>query len=106
MKLLNNLKKNNLNSNNSKRFNGNKKLKKFLELRDDQLRIMCRKIFDNNYSILGIFQKQDDNDVTKYLSLAGRYPNNVDYEQFLQKSEGTEERLFEYLRDNMRKSSR
>ena len=106
MKLLNNLKKNNLNSNNSKRFNGNKKLKKFLELRDDQLRIMCRKISDNNYSILGIFQKQDDNDVTKYLSLAGRYPNNVDYEQFLQKSEGTEERLFEYLRDNMRKSSR
>ena len=106
MKLLNNLKKNNLNSNNSKRFNGNKKLKKFLELRDDQLRIMCRKISDNNYSILGIFQKQDDNDVTKYLSLAGRYPNNVDYEQLLQKSEGTEERLFEYLRDNMRKSSR
>lgn len=106
MKLLNNLKKNNLNSNNSKRFNGNKKLKKFLELRDDQLRIMCRKISDNNYSILGIFQKQDDNDVTKYLSLAGRYPNNVDYEQLLQKSEGTEERLFGYLRDNMRKSSR
>ena len=102
----NDLKKNNLNSNNSKRFNGNKKLKKFLELRDDQLRIMCRKISDNNYSILGIFQKQDDNDVTKYLSLAGRYPNNVDYEQLLQKSEGTEERLFEYLRDNMRKSSR
>lgn len=106
MKLLKNLKKNNLNSNNSKRFNGNKKLKKFLELRDDQLRIMCRKIIDNNYLVLGIFQKQDDNDVTKYLSLAGRYTNKEDYKELISKSDGTEERLFKYLESNMRKSSR
>lgn len=67
---------------------------------------MCRKIIDNNYLVLGIFQKQDDNDVTKYLSLAGRYTNKEDYKELISKSDGTEERLFKYLESNMRKSSR
>ena len=42
------------------------------EIKDDQIRIVFRRVKDNEYAIMGIFVKKDNNDRMMYRKLAGR----------------------------------
>jgi len=111
IKLLNNLKIGQLTNKNCRPFNGNKKLKSYRELRDDQLRILIRNIKENIYVVLGIFQKQDDNDLKGFLGRANRYnPNDYDSDEKIQylmeKSIDANERIYSFLEENTRKGNR
>lgn len=111
VKLLDNLKKGQLNKKNFKPFKNNNKLKTFTELRDDQLRILTKNVKENIYIILGMFQKQDDNDVKAFISLASRfnqsgYTNEKDLECLLESSKEDNIRIYDYLNEKSRKGNR
>lgn len=111
VKLLDNLKKGQLNKKNFKPFKNNNKLKTFTELRDDQLRILTKNVKENIYIILGMFQKQDDNDVKAFISLASRfnqsgYTNEKDLECLLENSKEDNIRIYDYLNEKSRKGNR
>ena len=44
----------------------------FYEIKDDQVRIVYRHIKENEYAIMGVFVKKDDNDRVMYRKLSGR----------------------------------
>lgn len=111
IKLLNNLKTGQLTDKNCRPFNGNKKLKTYRELRDDQLRILIKNAKENIYVVLGIFQKQDDNDLKRFLGLANRYNSNnyineIKINELLEQSDESDERIYSFLKENVRKGNR
>lgn len=68
----------------------------FIELKNDQIRIVLKPIGNGNYSVQGAFIKKSDNDRITYTNIFNRpiaiidneYSNNVEqyYEEYLQKS--------------------
>ena len=87
-----------------KTFNSNNKnTKGYSEIRDDQIRIIYKHLTDNNYLIMGVFTKKDDNAPRIYDNICNR-PSNI----ILEESEVSlmvENRLKEYF-NNMRKGNR
>ena len=90
--LLIKLKKGLLHVNDSKKLN--EAFPGLLELRCDQIRIAYRHLNNNNYVIIGVFIKKDDNDITEYRKNFRRT-----YVRILEK-EIVEERLFKRLEED------
>lgn len=111
-KLLDKLKENNLNSSEITVFrNTNKRLKNFQELRDDQVRILFKRIFDNNYLIIGVGIKKTDNDLKMYFNLSNRnqeidITDSLTYNRNLEISSMIEENIDSYIKNNSRKGTR
>lgn len=63
----------------------NKKLKKIMELRSDQVRIIFKHVKDNIYNIMGVFTKKDDNNIMMYQIMANRMMPDVSTEEKLNK---------------------
>ena len=111
-KLLDKLKENNLNSSEITVFrNTNKRLKNFQELRDDQVRILFKRVFDNNYLIIGVGIKKTDNDLKMYFNLSNRnqeidITDPLTYNRNLEISSMIEENIDSYIKNNSRKGIR
>lgn len=86
----------------------NSKLKKLtdydntIEIKEDQIRIILRILGKNNYSVLGVFIKKDDNDRTAYRNTAGRITAKKDDEY----SKLVEDYLENFVKENARKGTR
>ena len=106
--LLDKLKTNQLNPRESAGFGGNNRLKEVRELRSDQIRILYKKIFENNYLILGIGVKKTDNDLNMYYTISNRN-QTIDlstvekYNRNLEVSYEVEEKINSYIQTNSRK---
>lgn len=109
--LLDKLKTNQLNPRESSGFGGNNRLKEVRELRSDQIRILYKKIFENNYLILGIGVKKTDNDLNMYYTISNRN-QTIDlstvekYNRNLEVSSEVEEQINSYIQTNSRKGIR
>ena len=110
--MLDKLKENNLNSSEITVFrNTNKRLKNFQELRDDQVRILFKRVFDNNYLIIGVGIKKTDNDLKMYFNLSNRnqeidITDPLTYNRNLEISSMIEENIDSYIKNNSRKGIR
>lgn len=74
----------------------------FIELKDDQIRIVLKSIEDEYYSVQGVFIKKSDNDRDKYVELCARPIGIIDdeYSDLVTK-------VYEaYIEENKRKKSR
>ena len=81
-RLINRLKLGELSRGEVKGLKSNNILKKQLELRDDQVRVIFYPLTDNNYIIVGVLTKKKDNDNDGYSKMAFRnkeidIPNNI-----------------------------
>lgn len=106
--LIERLKTNRLLPNEFKGFNNNRKLRDFMELKDDQIRILFRRLANGVFVAVGAFQKKDDNDIPNFITLVDRY-NDIPKEElasYLEKSKGIEGRIYDYLEENSRKTNR
>ena len=109
--LLDKLKTNQLNPRESAGFGGNNRLKEVRELRSDQIRILYKKIFKNNYLMLGIGVKKTDNDLNMYYTISNRN-QTIDlstvekYDCNLEVSSEVEEQINSYIQTNSRKGIR
>lgn len=109
--LLDKLKTNQLNPRESAGFGGNNRLKEVRELRSDQIRILYKKIFKNNYLMLGIGVKKTDNDLNMYYTISNR-DQTIDlstvekYNRNLEVSSEVEEQINSYIQTNSRKGIR
>lgn len=109
--LLDKLKTNQLNPRESAGFGGNNRLKEVRELRSDQIRILYKKIFKNNYLMLGIGVKKTDNDLNMYYTISNR-DQTIDlstvekYDCNLEVSSEVEEQINSYIKTNSRKGIR
>lgn len=109
--LLDKLKTNQLNPRESAGFGGNNRLKEVRELRSDQIRILYKKIFKNNYLMLGIGVKKTDNDLNMYYTISNR-DQTIDlstvekYDCNLEVSSEVEEQINSYIQTNSRKGIR
>lgn len=70
-----------------------------------------KKARDNNYVILGAFQKKDNNEHDKYVSLVSRYDDNYydnleNIEEEVINDQSEVENLIQMLNENARKSNR
>ena len=57
--------------------NNNGHLTQFIELKNDQVRIVLKHIKDNIYCVMGVGVKKSDNDITMYRTLANRPIPNI-----------------------------
>lgn len=109
--LLDKLKTNQLNPRESAGFNGSNRLKEFRELRSDQIRVLYKKIFENNYLILGVGVKKNTNDRNMYYTICNR-DQTIDlstvekYNRNLEVSSEVEEQINSYIQTNSRKGIR
>ena len=55
----------------------NSSLSGFLEIKDDQIRIIYRHLKDNEYIVLGVFIKKDDNPINQYKIYLNRKPDSI-----------------------------
>lgn len=88
-----------------------KQLRKFSELRDDQVRIIYKHIFNNNYLIIGAFVKKTDADLVKYGAIASRKIDfDITTEELLNKelenAAKSEEAIYGFIDENARKGRR
>ena len=74
----------------------------FIELKNDQIRIVLKPLGNNNYSVQGAFIKKSDNDRMAYTNLFNR-PTAIIDEDY---SRQVEEYYTQYLQENGRKGSR
>jgi len=82
----------------------NSAFKGYRELRDDQVRIIYKNLFDNIIVIYGVGVKKSDNDIPMYTRLTSRpLPNLTDgsYDDSVKYGE-----IIEYLKNNRRKGNR
>ena len=59
------------------------KMPNFIELKDDQVRIILKHMKSNIYVVLGLFTKKDDNDPTKYNTIIKRIAPDITTEDKL-----------------------
>ena len=59
------------------------KMPNFIELKDDQVRIVLKHMKNNIYAVLGLFTKKDDNDPAKYNTIVKRKLPDIDTEDKL-----------------------
>lgn len=86
-------------------------LKGYMELRDDQVRIICKMLPNNCYCIVGTFVKKDDMNHTKFYNITGR---NITldistpelFKKAIEDSNKNKETIYEYIKTNARKESR
>ena len=109
-RLINRLKLGELSRGEVKGLKSNNILKKQLELRDDQVRVIFYPLTDNNYIIVGVLTKKKDNDNDGYSKMAFRNkeidistPEKYIKEQ--EKSKLAEERFLKFIEDNKRKGT-
>ncbi|MCR4581926.1 MAG: hypothetical protein K5666_05430 [Bacilli bacterium] len=81
-------------------------LRKFRELRGDQVRIIFKHLKGNDYLVLGVALKKDDVDNVMYTSLTGRFNDKRDYSYLHEQKDETLNRILTYINDNKRKGSR
>ncbi len=74
----------------------------FIELKDDQIRIVLKQIKDNNYSVMGVFIKKANNSYNDYNNMYNRPVAVIDDEY----SKMVEECYKNYIQENARKGSR
>lgn len=74
----------------------------FMELKNDQIRIVLKPMGNNNYSVQGVFIKKSDNDRLTYNNMFNRPIATIDDEY----SRKVEQYYEEYLQENRRKGSR
>lgn len=74
----------------------------FIELKDDQVRIVLKKLEENSYSVQGVFIKKSDNDREKYIDLCNRPCALINPEY----SRKVEEIYVSYIEESKRKGSR
>jgi phage-related protein len=91
--------------------NSHKKMKEYRELRLDQIRIIYKHLFQNNYLIIGAFVKKTDNDRKMYQSMIERensldFSNSELFKEQLDKSLEVENRLYTMIDEKARKGSR
>lgn len=110
-KLLEGFKNNTLQERFIEGFTANGKLKGYKKLKDDQVRIVFRKINNNNYLILGIFVKKENRATKEYVNIVKRdYDYNIDdeliYSDKLSESDIIYDNLMNYIDSNSRKGNR
>ena len=109
-RLINRLKLGELSRGEVKGLKSNNILKKQLELRDDQVRVIFYPLTDNNYIIVGVLIKKKDNDNDAYSKMAFRN-KEIDistpekYMIELEKSKKVEERYLKFIEDKKRKGT-
>ncbi|HPF83425.1 MAG TPA: hypothetical protein PLV83_04610 [Bacilli bacterium] len=106
LELLDKFKYGKTNTKNDKSFKNNKNLEHFRELKKDQIRILYRRIKDNNFLVVGAFQKQADVDLNNYNRMVNRNKTIILDDQLKQQYEVIEERVREYINDNIRNRTR
>lgn len=74
----------------------------FIELKDDQIRIVLKSLGNNNYSVMGVFIKKSDNNHDMYNNMFNRPVAQINEEY----SQAVETFYKEYINNNKRKSSR
>lgn len=88
----------------------NKKLKKIMELRSDQVRIIFKHVKDNIYNIMGVFTKKDDNNIMMYQTIANRIVTDISSDIKLKRAldiaEITEKELENIVQTKGRKGTR
>lgn len=88
----------------------NKKLKKIMELRTDQVRIVFKHVKDNIYNIMGVFTKKDDNNIMMYQTIANRIvtdiSSDIKLKRALDVAEITEKELENIVQTKGRKGTR
>ena len=85
-------------------------LKKQLELRDDQVRVIFYPLTDNNYIIVGVLTKKKDNDNDGYSKMAFRnkeidISTEEKYIKEQERSKEVEERYTKFIEDKKRKGT-
>lgn len=100
-----------LSGQNIERFSSNGRLKGYFKLKEDQVRIVIRSIFNDNYLILGIMLKKSDRATKDYVNIIKRdYEYDISNEELYNKkyleSEEIYTNLIEYLDSNSRKGNR
>lgn len=76
-KLINDFVADNLSKKQIKSLKSNGKLTQFIELKDDQVRIVLKHIKDNIYCVMGVGVKKSNNDMNMYRNLANRIIPNI-----------------------------
>ena len=88
----------------------NKKLKKIMELRSDQVRIIFKHVKDNIYNIMGVLTKKDDNNIMMYQTIANRIVTDISSDIKLKRAldiaEITEKELENIVQTKGRKGTR
>ena len=75
---------------------------RLLELKDDQIRIILKRIDSNNYSVQGVFIKKKDSDPKTYSNINNRPLASIDDEY----SREVENYYMDYIENNKRSGSR
>ena len=82
----------------------------FLEIKDDQVRIVFKHISDNIYAIMGVFAKKANNDMMMFKTLINRIVPDISddkkYQIELGLAEKTEKELEELVQEKGRKGTR
>lgn len=111
MYLLEHFRKDTLMQSEIKVFNSNNRpLTSYQELRGDQIRIVFKNLFSNNYVFVGVTQKKSDNDLNFYRGCARRN-SDIDlsgekYELELEKAKEVYSEILKYIEENKRKGNR
>lgn len=100
-KLIEDLKNNSISKKKTKRMTENANVRGFLELKDDQIRIIYKKINDNNYLIYGAFIKKDDRKYKVQFNSVVTRTGVISSDSLV-----IEEELHKYVDENSRKWSR
>ena len=98
---------------------GNKKIKTIkvgsksqghIEMKDDQVRDILKRVKDNIYCVLGVLIKKADNEMEGYKTITSRETPNVSTDKLLENqlalSEKTEEELEKLIKEKARKNGR
>ena len=109
-RLINRLKLGELSRGEVKGLKSNNILKKQLELRDDQVRVIFYPLTDNNYIIVGVLTKKKDNDNDGYSKMAFRnkeidISTEEKYIKEQERSKEVEERYTKFIEDKKRKGT-
>lgn len=105
--LIKKLKTNTLTTKERKTLNENKSLKKARELRKGQIRIFYFHLNNNNYLIVGVGTKKDNNDMNLCTRMAKRNRNiNIEEISEQERAEKTYQKMLEYVKENKRSGNR
>lgn len=93
-----------------KRIKYNSRNSGYIELKDDQVRIILKHVKDDIYNVYGVFAKKDNNDMNAYRKIMNRplpqINTNEKLQMQLELSKLTEEELEKLINDKGRKNSR
>lgn len=92
-------------------FTANSSLHIYRKLKDDQVRILFRQLHNNNYLVLGAFEKKSNDGLSNYVRMAGRDCDyNIRTEELyslrMMESEEVYNNVMEYIENNARKGDR